>query len=418
MKRKFTEAEIQALGGLSRKDRSLPHIDEIAELGLQAIPAFREAVGRGYGVREWWECVKQSVSRLKEANSETALGFLLRKGVQAEATNWYNLSERKWQKYAKQVASTTVAEWYAPLYHTTLPTEIQSGQRFPEAAVQGEDSNLRNRTFGQIVAFDRRLFDDDQTGQIQGYTEKLGAGMAQTESVWTASRLVGAARTYANLTVPVSAYATTDINGTAVTTPFSTTLYGSASGNRPSTYQTLSIGPLSRAYVQTLNAVDPMSNKIIVNPNRLVVSSQDALKGDMLLKPGPYPGIMGPSDLAAASVPVLGGTQSFTGAANQGVPAGFPGGAFAANPFAGMGWELVVERYLRDWAWLLGEAGKGFLMQVRDPLEIIQEAPNSGSYFDFDSIRYRSRERFEADWVGGGSRFWYLGDDGTVTGTL
>ncbi len=78
----------------------------------------------------------------------------------------------------------------------------------------------------------------------------------------------------------------------------------------------------------------------------------------------------------------------------------------------------MIERYLPDWAWSLLEANKGFIFQTRDELEITEENRNSGSYFDFDVIRYKSRKRFNIDWVGGGSRFAYLGNDGTVTGSL
>ena len=412
----FTEADIKAVGGLSRGDRSILHLDEIMPLALRAVPAFAEAVKGGGSIGKWWEAAKLTCRGLREANSETTLGFLLRKGLQASANNWYQLSERRWQEYAQQEGSNAIAEFYAPIYHTSIPGEVPRGGRFPEAAITGEDSRLRNRKFGQIVAIDRELFDDDQTGQIRQYAQRLGDGMGVTESVYCSSRFLGNARTYAGLTVTASEYTTTDINGTTVTGPFNAQLYGAAAGNRPSAFAALSLGPLAAAYVATMNAVDPMQNKIIVKPNTLLVSSMDALHADILLKPGGYPAVLGPS-VVTSSVPVLGGTTTFTGsAANQGVSAGYPGGWNSPNPFQGMGWKIVIERYLPDWAWALGESGKGFIMQVRDPMEIAEEGKNSGSYFDFDTIRYRSRERFEADWVGGGSRFWYLGDDGSATG--
>ncbi len=415
----FKEAEVKAVGGLSRADRGILHLDEIMDLATKAVPAFREAVINGGSVKEWFDLVKESCRQLREANSETALGFLLRKGVQATALNWYQLAERKWQEYAATESSTGVAEWYAPLYHTTIPSRVNRGGRFPEARVTGENSNLVNNVYGQIVAFDRTLFDDDQTGQIRSYSSRLGDGMAVLESVYASSRFIGASRTYANVTVDASNYTTTDTSGAAVTGPWDSTLYGSTAGqgNRLATYATLNLGRLARAYVSLLNAVDPLGNKIITNPNRLLVSSMDALHGEILIKPGPYPAVIGQSDTTTANAPILGGSTSAAGA-NQGVTAGFPGGWGSPNPFGGMGWKLVVERYLPDWACALGEAGKGFVNQIRDPLEVIEEAKNSGSYFDFDAIRYRSRERFEMDWIGGGSRFWFLINDGTATGVL
>lgn len=413
--KRFTEAEVKAIGGLLKKEHGIPYLDEIIDLGTKSVPAYRSMLEGKIKPSDYLAALRESCRGFREANSETGLGFLLRKGVQATATDWYHMVEKAWPKYARPETSTGVAEWYAPLYNTTIPTEVQRGGRFSESRVAGEDSSIRNRTFGQVVALDRTLFDDDQTGQLASFSQKLGEGMGVLESVWLASKFIGAKRTYANVTVPASAYTTTDPSGNSITTPFSSTLYGASSGNRPGSFGILNMGHLQKAYATTLNTVDPFNNKILVKPNRLLVSNMDALHGDMLIKPGPYPAVLGNSDVPLATNPILGGSVSAAGA-NQGVFAGFPGAWGAPNPLGGLGWELAIERYFPDWAWALGEAGKGFIMQVRDPLEIIEEQKNSGSYFDFDSIRYRSRERFEADWIGGGSRFWFLGNDGSTTG--
>lgn len=415
MRREFKEADIKAVGGLSPVERDIPGINIMMDLAVEAIPAFRRCMESGRGVKQWWHSAKRACRSLREANSESALGFLLRKGVQSEALNWYDVSEKNYTKWILTTGSTGVAEWYAPLYHTQLPTPVENGGRFPEAGIQGEDSNIRNIVFGQVIAIDRTLFDDDQTGQIKSYSSKLGSSMSILESVWATSRFIGVARTYANVTVPASTYTTTDTLGTTVTGPFSSTLYGPNNGNRPSTFNALNFGRLANAYVQLLNAVDPLQNKIIVNPNRLIVSSMDALQGQVLLEPGPWPAVIGPSNTATQGV--LGGTTSAAGA-TQGALMGFPGGWGSKNPFGGMGIQLVVERYFPDWAWAFGEGAKGIVNQERDPMEVIEEAKNAGSYFEFDSIRYRSRKRFNMDWIGGGSRFWWLGNDGSATGTL
>ena len=410
---------IELVGGLSEADRMMPGIRELVEVGAKTSQAFREAVGspgtKGHGgsIKKWFRDVQTVCQRgFREANSETALGFLVRKGVQTAANDWYQTAARAWQDYCRTASSTTVAEWYAPLYPSVIADRVDRGQEFPEGRVIGEDSHLVNQKFGLIEAFDRELFDDDQTGQIRQRAERLGGSMAITESVWSSSRFVGTSRTYANVTVPASGYSTTDINGTAVTTPFSATLYGSASGNRPSSYGILGMGSIKIGYIQLLNAVDPLQNKIITNPNCLLVSSQDKINADLLLAPGGYPAVIGQS--AGTTDPgTLGGTGIAT-TATQGVLAGFPGGYGSPNPFAGMGIKVCLERYLADSVWAFGEAGKGLIFQERDPLEIVQEGPNTGASFSFDAIRFRSRRRFEVDWVGGGSRFWYLGSDGSA----
>lgn len=416
----FKEADLKAVGGLSPRDRTMPALEEIMQLALVAVPQFKEAVGGRIGPRgvsRWFAAAQHACQRMREANGEGALGFLLRKGVQTIANDWYQAAPGAWRQYCEIVGSDGVAEWYAPLYPSTLPAPVDRAGEFPKARVQGEESALVNVKFGAIEPFERELFDDDKTGQIRQRASRLGAAMPVTESVWAASRFIGAARTYANLVVPASRYTTTDINGTAVTGPWSSTLYSASTGNRPATYLPLNIGRLKVAYQASINAVDPLQNKLVITPNVLLHSAMDALNVEMLLAPGAYPGVMGQSDAAAANAPVIGGTVSAAGV-NQGVLAGYPGGAFAPNPFAKLGIKGVMERYLADWAWALGEGGKGIVFQERDPLEITQEAPNTGSNFTFDVIQFRSRRRFEVDWVGGGSRFWYLGNDGTATGVL
>lgn len=413
-RRHLTEADIKALGGLSPRDRKILGIEELVALGIPAVKRFEETLVRGKGIRHWLETAMDSCRRLTEANSETALGFLLRKGVNKVANTWYEQADTKWKEYYASEGSDGFAEWYAPLYDTSLPNVVRRGQRFSEARIIGEDSVIVNLKFGQIVSVERELFDDDQTGQIRNRASKLGKSMGTLEEIWTSFRFLGSARTYANVPVPASGYSTTDINGTAVTTPFSASLYGTSSGNRLQTYSPLRMGFLKTLLVQCANAVDPLQNKVIVNVNRLLHSSVDIVNAQLLVAPGGYPAIVGQSDAAVANMPVMGGTSATAGT-SQGVFAGYPGGWNSPNPLAGMGIKPVLLRYWPDGAWAIGEAGKGCVMQERDPLEIQQEQPGSGSWFDFDSIRWRSRRRFEAEWVGGGSRFWALGNDGTAT---
>src|SRR5574337_35589 len=410
----FTEADIKAVGGLSERERYQRGLPELMQLAVTAVPKFREALNNGQGIRRWWRAVQQACGALREANSEAALGFLLRKGVQTTANDWYNVAPREWQKYCRTESSSTIAEFYAPLYPSVIPDRVQRGTPFPEGGIQGESSTLVNQKFGAIESFERELFDDDQTGQVRQRAQRLGQGMAVTESIWTSSRFVGAARTYANITVPVSTYSTTDYSGATVSVPWSSTLFSATAGNRPSTYHVLNMCFLKQAYTTLLNATDPLSNKIIVNPDCLLVAADDAVNAQLLLAPGAYPAVVGQSNTAVANAPILGGATSAAGA-SQGVTAGFPGGWGSANPFAGIGIKLVVERYLPAWTSAFGEAGKGFVFQQRDPLEVVQQDPASGAAFNTDTYRFRSRERFEADWIAGGSRFWFLINDGSVT---
>ena len=414
--RRFIEAaKVEAIGGLSDEDRQLRGIHEMVDLAVPAMKAFKEAVnGRG-SAKAWLRNTIRACSNLRESQGEAALGFLLRKGVQNIANEYYQQQPQVWRQYADVIASTNLAEWYAPLYGSDIAQPVEAGDEFKEQKTQGEDFSLVNRKFGRMVSFTRELWDDDQTGQIKARAGRLGDGMSTLQAIWMASKFIGAARTYGSITVPAVTYSTTNSAGTTISTPFSTTLYTGSAGNRPSTYTQLNAGNFKIAYTALKNAVDPFNVKIIVNINCLLVSNQDALNADMLLNPGPYPAVPGQSGAVAASLPVVGGTVSAAGA-NQGVLAGFPGGAFAANPFGRLGIKQVTETYFNDWAWALGQSQRGYVVQERDPMEVAQETPNSGASFNFDVIRFRSRARFEAGWLNGASRFWYCGNNGDVTG--
>lgn len=355
-----------------------------------------------FSPKKWLRAARESVRKLREAQSASALGFLLRKGVQSLANDWYNGTPRDWQDYAAATSSNNFAEFYAPLYPSTIAGMVPAGERFPEGKVTGVESILINRKYGLIEAFDRELFDDDQTAQIKGRAAKLGQSMAITESAYAALSLIGVAGSYFNLQVPASNYQDINTAGTQFTGPWSSTYYGTY-GNRLPTYAALGLNALKQAWSIVLNARTPEGTKIIVSPNVLVHSSMDALHAPLLVKP--------PAGVPYYPAPIGSAGQTAATASS-----GFPGGVFGANPFMGLGIQPILARFLPDWAWVLGEKGKGFMFQERDPLEITQENPQSGQAFEQDAIRFRSRRRFGAGFVGGGSRFWVLGNPGVVNG--
>jgi hypothetical protein len=346
----------------------------------------------------WMDACMETVRKYREATPESALAFLLRKGIQTLANDWYIVVPREYQDYALMASSNAVAEWYGPLYASTVAGRVPRGDRFPEGRIIGEDSVLVNQKFGIIEAFDRELFDDDMTGQIRQRAQRLGQSMAVTENAYAALRFIGSAAQYSNLLVPASNYSTTDSSGNLVSSPWSSTLHGTY-GNRPATYVALALNPLKNAWSDLLNTLDPQQNKIIVNPNTLLHSSMDALHAPLLVAP-------------PAGVPYYPAVIGASGSTASNAASGFPGGVFGANPFMGLGIKPVLARFLPAWAWAIGERAKGFIFQERDPLEVMQENPATGAAFEVDAYRFRSRRRFEADWIGGGSRVWWLGNPG------
>ena len=53
-----------------------------------------------------------------------------------------------------------------------------------------------------------------------------------------------------------------------------------------------------------------------------------------------------------------------------------------------------------------------FIVQMREAVSIVQEAPNAGTSFDRDIIRYKGTTRFNCDYID--SRFIWQGSDGSV----
>jgi len=380
------------------------HSKDLIKLAEHVCPAWSQ---QGFKPSRWMDSVMESVRELREAVPETALGFLLRKGVQTLANDWYITVTREWQDYAFTGSSDAVAEWYAPLYGSTVAGLVPRGERFPEGKIIGEDSVLVNYKFGLIESFDRELFDDDMTSQIRQRAQRLGQSMAITENAYAALRFIGVAGQYANLLVPASNYTTTRPDGSLVSSPWDANLsgVGLSGGNRPAAYTPLGLNPLKRGWSDLLNMRDPQNNKIIVNANTLLHSPMDALHAPLLVSP-------------PAGVPYYPAVTGATGQTASTAQSGFPGGVFGANPFMGLGIKPVLARFLPDWAWAIGERAKGFIFQERDPLEVTQENQQAGAAFEVDAFRFKSRRRFEADWVGGGSRFWWLGNDGTAVGTF
>jgi len=336
----------------------------------------------------------ENYRKLGEAHSSTALAQLLRAGIQTIANNWYERTPVNWPEYIQEVSSDKRQEFYAPLYGSALPKRTGRGVPYDEQRIKGVDREIINYKVMGGESFERELFDDDQTGQIAQRANNLGEAMRVYEEVYAAARILGTAQTISNVVVPASTYATVNANGTAITTPFSVNLYETGSGNRPAAFAQLSFPNIKTGFEKLLDAKDPLGVKISVTPDTLLVSSFDYVNIRTFLNSAYYP-----------AVPGLGGENA--GSASSGVA----GGAFSENAIKGL-MNPALNRYLPNGAWYLGQARKGMLFQRRDPLEVVQEQPQSGESFSRDVYRFRSRSRFELEWID--SRFWYCGNDGTA----
>lgn len=311
----------------------------------------------------------ERIADLHETNSVTTFGWLLRSAVQEFANTVYGDLAVIYPNLVTEVTSRRRSEIYGGLYRGTMPRLVDAGEKFQDTTFKGFERELINYKFGHIETFERELFDDDQTGQIRSRAGNLGENFRTFEEIYVLSRLFGAARSEEGVDVPQSTY-----NGGNVFTV--------QIGNRPATFDLLSFQSLSEAHVAMRRITDPIGRKFLVNPTILLVSPEDELLAMTLMN---------------STIQALTSTS---------VTAGL------VNPLAGR-YTVYSSPFIEPRAWLLGDFKRGFVFQRRDPLEIVQENPNSGLGFEQEVYAFRARERFEADWIE--PRVAYLGNDGSVT---
>lgn len=321
--------------------------------------------------------------RMREANSASTFGQLFRVGAQTIANEWYQKTDVTYKSWIQEVTSNKRQEWYPPMFKATPPRRTATGEKFKNQKVAGLDIVMVNYKAGGILGFERELWDDDQTGQIQRRISDGSENMAVMEEAWAYARFIGAATTYGDDMIPASqTKPATEANWPWA--PATAALVGGGF-NRPASYATFTQALLISAWQQLYNQLDGLGYKMLVQPDTILCSRIDTFAIKTVLNSEYYPV----------------GAQS----------AGVVGGAFAKNVLKGLANE-ITSRFMPDKAWALGQSGRGMVFQRRDPVEIIMEAPNSGLSFEQDEMRGRIRSRWEVDWIA--PHFWFLGNDGTV----
>ncbi len=318
--------------------------------------------------------------RMQEANAENTFGQLLRGGFNMLANNWYNLVQTNHELIGATTYSTHALELHAPMGRGSVPRRVVKGGKFPEMGLSGKDIQIVNEKFGSITTIERELVDDDQTGQIMSRVQDAGMNMRILEDAWFFQRFIGTAGSFAGDVIPASQ--------TYPSGPFTV-----AQTNRPASYAAFGSDAVQAGDIALMNMLDPQGNKLLVNPNTLLVGTKNKFTAAALLQSTSY---------ASTTAHLVGGT----GGANSGI-----GTTFAKNVLEGL-YTLVVSRFMPSKAWAIGEAGKGIVFQRRDATEMTQETVMGGAAFSNDEYRFKSRARWEPDWID--PLFWYLGNDGTV----
>lgn len=370
---------------------------------LKAMEAIVKRLGSFENIesfKEFRRFAYQNFQKLGEATPGSAFGQLFRAGVQTSTNGWYERTEVEYEKYTMMDTTNKRQEFWAPLWGSQFPNEVAAGEPYAETTVLGQDIEFIPRKFMGGESFTREMFDDDQTGQIKQRMRNLGEAARLREELEMAGRLANTSITYGNATVAKTLYARKNNVGATVGA-FDNAFYGTRAGvnygNRLSAFAQLSMQGIRSGLSALKRAFDPLGIPLAVRPDVLVVSPEDDINARTLMNSSLYPGVQG-----------RGGETMNTAAS------GFAVGLSADNMLKGM-LDLAGNVFLPPWAWNIGCKGKGLMFVRRDPLEVVQEGPNSGKSFDSDVIRFRSRSRYRGDW--NDAMFWFQGNDGSVAGT-
>jgi hypothetical protein len=369
----------------------------LASLGISVSELRETMMHKDFSIQELYTSILKEgcEGRLKET-AEGTFGSLLRLGVQAMSADFFAWAggDTVYQDLVDERPSNKYAEFYAPMYGGQLPKPVERSGRYASSYFKGTDSMIVNLKFGRLYEFEQELWEDDKTGQIRQKAQQIGEGMRIVQEMWSLARLTGMAQTYPeDITVP---------EPQVLTTVYDKDLFGPGLGNRAQAALTrLSQPALEEASISMMKVRDPLKNRILAKMDTLVVSVDDMFTAAKLINSTLQPSMPG------TAAQVMGGTSVAAGP-NAGVPGGTVGYVNTINPLYGL-YKLKVARYLPSKHWYLGQAKKGLIFQNREPLSIVQENPAAGESFARDILVFRSKARWEVDWIEGSNLFWYQG---------
>jgi hypothetical protein len=337
-----------------------------------------------YGIKDWKNILDMKrhdfsikkfregaygVSRkLSEAQSELAFGQLLRAGVQNTFNDIYQAVEVTYTAAVREVASNKRQEFYSPLERVGFPKRTMNGDSFPETNFKGLDIEMINHKYGMMLSFERELMDDDMTGQIVARASQLGENARIYEEAYVWARMCNdTTATLDGEALPVSV---------TYATPYSTSgIHGAGLGKNALADGRLSQTQIQAGWILSKKMLDQSGRPIVVTPKILAVSPQDIFYASILLQSAQSPSM---SSTASADI-------------------GKVGGIMGINPIQNLV-GIVSSRFIRDYGALLIDP-KGFAFQRRDPQEVVQENPQSGPAFSQEVFRYKTRSRWESDFI-------------------
>lgn len=340
-----------------------------------------------------WNKLEQ---RFMEADTASGFQQFLRAGIITLASDSYMGVETTYEDWVRVVPSKLRDEPYAPNHGIGFPSEVGSSSGYAEVGAAALDLQLRNKKYGSIYAVEQDLLEDDTTGTFQQQAGLLGKYLKMLSEVVVYAKLASVANMkYLQLRVPESE---TKPSAETAAYPWISDAAGKFDGggvNRPDAFGALTQGNIQDGFIGLGQQKNLQGVELGVNPDRILISPFYQFDLGVLLNSAYYP----------------------SGAAAAGVV----GGAFSQNQLKGIAVPSIT-RFMFDQtgataknskAWYLIDSNADwFVLQLREAISVIQEAPNSGESFEKDVNRYKARTRLNADHID--PRFAWQGSDGSV----
>jgi len=340
---------------------------------------------------------KYGREKLREAGGEGTLQQLLRAGIQTAVNDIYQIVPKDFEPILRTVVSDKAVELFAPMFKPGYPRRTDRGEEIsaPLQGLAGLDVQFQAQKYAGMLSIERELVEDDQSAQIAQMPTYFGERMAEIESAWCAIRFTGKSGSYGGDNIPASA---TNVSSETYW-PFVTKAQGGfAAGNGVNalTPVAFSQNAVQQADILSMNMLDPLGNLMLVTPTHVIGG----------------PAIKWPLDELLSS-PSYASTTSMKQAVSTGVGSDTGIGVTVAKNVMMGKYDPLISRFLPQTYCALVQAGKGFIMLRRSPLEVIQENIASGAAFSNELYRWKIRSRWIPDWLE--PRFAVQINDGTVS---
>jgi hypothetical protein len=385
--------------------------DVIAKVlkGSEENKRFAEAMKRDYQLDIWdekkfpiheagfsFKAMRETMGKkMKEADVSSSFPQLLRAGILTVASKGYQMAQTTFEQFARVVPSNKDTELYAPSHGVGFPNLVPQGGLFPEVGAATLNLSLKNNKYGTLYSVSKELLNDDQTGQIQEGASLLGQYLKTLTEVLVYGKIASVANMqYADYSIPTSETKPSNEANWPWAAPSAPLIGGGVT--RPAAYGLPGVDTFQAAQVQLISQKNLQGLKMGIVPDTIIHGPQLAFTIATLLNSQFYP-------------------------INTGT-AGAIGGLASVNPVKGL-YEPICSAFMfkqdgtvngDSKAWYVTDKKKvSFLVQLRDAVQVEQEAPNSGASFERDIYRFKGSMRGNADFVD--ARFWFQGNDGSVT---